>query len=137
MAIQYFCLIKNKELGPMSGSELVALAKPLSCSFHRAIDYTEDYFQSINSCISIGFKTILTSGHQTKIELGVEKVQEAIIRFGNQIEIMPGGSLRSTNASKIKSITKANYFHTSAITDASKVANLTEINALKNCLTDE
>jgi hypothetical protein len=27
MAIQYFCLIKNKELGPMSGSELVALAK--------------------------------------------------------------------------------------------------------------
>lgn len=27
MAIQYFCLIKNKELGPMSGPELVTLAK--------------------------------------------------------------------------------------------------------------
>lgn len=27
MALQYFCLIKNKELGPMSGSELAALAK--------------------------------------------------------------------------------------------------------------
>ena len=130
-------LNQDKTVDFERNSELVALAKPLSCSFHRAIDYTEDYFQSINSCISIGFKTILTSGHQTKIELGVEKVQEAIIRFGNQIEIMPGGSLRSTNASKIKSITKANYFHTSAITDASKVANLTEINALKNCLTDE
>lgn len=27
MALQYFCLIKSKEFGPMSGSELAALAK--------------------------------------------------------------------------------------------------------------
>jgi hypothetical protein len=27
MALQYFCLIKSKEFGPMSGSELTALAK--------------------------------------------------------------------------------------------------------------
>ena len=118
-------------------SELVSLAKPLPCSFHRAIDYTEDYFEAINTCIAIGFKTILTSGHESRIELGVEKVQEAINRFGNKIEIMPGGGLRSSNASKIKHITKANYYHTSAITDATKVANLTEINTLKNCLTNE
>jgi copper homeostasis protein len=118
-------------------SELVSLATPLPCSFHRAIDYTEDYFEAINTCIAIGFKTLLTSGHESRIELGVEKVQEAINRFGNKIEIMPGGGLRSSNASKIKYITKANYYHTSAITDATKVANLTEINALKNCLTNE
>ena len=118
-------------------SELVAIAKPLPCSFHRAIDYTNDYFEAINTCITIGFKTILTSGNKSKIELGMESVKEAIIQFGNQIEIMPGGSLRAANANLIKSITKANYYHTSAITDASQIANLTEINALKDCLTNE
>ena len=130
-------LNQNNTVDFERNSELVSLAKPLPCSFHRAIDYTEDYFEAINTCIAIGFKTLLTSGHESRIELGVEKVQEAINRFGNKIEIMPGGGLRSSNASKIKHITKANYYHTSAITDATKVANLTEINALKNCLTNE
>ncbi|MSP84697.1 MAG: copper homeostasis protein CutC [Flavobacteriaceae bacterium] len=117
--------------------ELVSLAKPLPCSFHRAIDYTDTYFEAINTCINIGFNTILTSGHQSKIELGIDAVQEAIIRFGNQIQIMPGGSLRSSNASKIKTITKATYYHTSAITDATEIANLNEINALKEYLSNE
>jgi len=112
-------------------SELVALASPFPCSFHRAIDHTNDYFQAIKTCIEIGFKTILTSGNESKIDLGSTAVQEAVLRFGNQIQIMPGGGLRSSNAFKIKEITKATYFHTSGITDATEIANLTEINAVK------
>jgi copper homeostasis protein len=130
-------LDENNNIDFKRNSELVSIARPLPCSFHRAIDYTDDYFEAINTCIAIGFKTILTSGHDSKIELGVEKVKEAIIQFGNQIEIMPGGSLRATNATLIKKITKATYFHTSAITDGSQTANLFEINALKDCLTNE
>jgi copper homeostasis protein len=130
-------LDQNNKIDFERNSELVVLAKPLTCSFHRAIDYTEDYFEAINKCILIGFKTILTSGHESRIELGMEKVQEAVIRFGKQIEIMPGGSLRSNNVTKIKTITKADYYHTSAIVDVSKIANLTEINTLKDCLSNE
>jgi len=129
-------LDQNNNVDFQRNSELVALAKPLPCSFHRAIDYTENYFEAINTCSTIGFKTILTSGHQSKIELGMETVKEAIIRFGNPIQIMPGGSLRSSNASKVKAITNATYYHTSAITDATEIANLTEINALKDCLSN-
>jgi copper homeostasis protein len=130
-------LNQNNKVDIQRNSELVNLAKPLPISFHRAIDYTEAYFEAIETCINIGFKTILTSGHQSKIELGMETVQQAIIRFGNQIQIMPGGGLRSSNASKIKAITKASYYHTSGITDATEIANLTEINTLKDCLSDE
>jgi copper homeostasis protein len=130
-------LTQNSKVDFLRNSELVALAKPLPCSFHRAIDYTDAYFEAIENCINIGFKTILTSGHQLKIELGIETVQEAIIRFGNQIQIMPGGGLRSTNALKIKAISKASYYHTSGITDATEIANLTEINTLKDCLSNE
>lgn len=130
-------LDQNNQIDFERNSELIKLAEPFPCSFHRAIDYTNDYFEAINTCIKIGFKTILTSGHESKIELGMETAKKAIILFGNQIEIMPGGSLRAANATLIKSITKANYYHTSAITDASQIANLNEINALKDCLTNE
>lgn len=130
-------LDQNNQIDFERNSELIKLAEPFPCSFHRAIDYTNDYFEAINTCIKIGFKTILTSGHESKIDLGLQTVKEAIIQYGNQIEIMPGGSLRATNATLIKSVTKANYYHTSAITDASQIANLNEINALKDCLTNE
>ena len=49
---------------------------------------------------------------------------------------MPGGGLRSSNALKIKEITKATYFHTSGITDSTEIANLAEINALKAVIAD-
>lgn len=127
-------LTKNNTIDVLRNSEIVALASPLPCSFHRAIDHTNDYFEAIKTCIEIGFKTILTSGHESKIELGSAAVQEAVLRFGNQIQIMPGGGLRSSNALKIKEITKATYFHTSGITDATEIANLIEINALKDCI---
>ena len=130
-------LDQNNNIDFQRNTELVTLAGPLPCSFHRAIDYTNDYFEAINTCINIGFKTTLTSGQQSKIALGIETVQEAIIRFGNQIQIMPGGGLRSSNAYKIKAITNASYYHTSGIMDATEIANLTEINALKNCLSNE
>ena len=118
-------------------SQLLELAKPLPCSFHRAIDYTNDYFEAINTCITIGFKTILTSGHETKIDLGIESVKEAINRYGNQIQMMPGGGLRSANARNIKASTNATYFHTSGIIDATEIANLEELNAIKKCLSNE
>lgn len=127
-------LTQDKTIDVTRNSELVALASPLPCSFHRAIDHTKDYFEAIKTCIAIGFKTILTSGHESKIDIGSAAVQEAVLRFGNQIQIMPGGGLRSSNALKIKEITKATYFHTSGITDATEIANLAEINALKDCI---
>ncbi|MEO0038021.1 MAG: hypothetical protein RIQ59_1232 [Bacteroidota bacterium] len=129
-------LTQDNNIDVLRNSELVALANPLPCTFHRAIDNTNDYFEAIKTCIEIGFKTILTSGYESKIDWGMETVQEAVLRFGNQIQIMPGGGLRSSNALKIKEITKATYFHTSGITDATEIANLAEINALKDCIAD-
>ncbi|MEY2921844.1 MAG: hypothetical protein RL108_457 [Bacteroidota bacterium] len=129
-------LTQNNQIDFQRNSELVALASPLPCSFHRAIDHTDDYLKAIKNCIEMGFKTILTSGNASKIELGMDAVQEAIIQFGNQIQMMPGGGLRSANALKIKEITQASYFHTSGIVDDSEIANLTEINALKDVISN-
>jgi copper homeostasis protein len=129
-------LTQNNTIDVQRNSELVALSSPLLCSFHRAIDHTDDYLKAIKNCIEMGFKTILTSGNASKIQLGMDAVKEAIIQFGNQIQMMPGGGLRSTNALKIKEITQASYYHTSGIVDDSEIANLIEINALKDVISN-
>jgi copper homeostasis protein len=129
-------LTQSNQIDFQRNSELVALASPLPCSFHRAIDHTDDYLKAIKTCIEMGFKTILTSGNASKIQLGMDAVQEAVVQFGNQIQMMPGGGLRSTNALKIKEITQASYYHTSGIVDDSEIANLIEINALKDVISN-
>jgi copper homeostasis protein len=65
---------------------------------------------------------------------GKEVLKKLVIQAKNRIEIMPGGGLRSTNISELNKIVGANWYHSSAITDGSEIANPVEIILLKNKL---
>lgn len=111
-------------------SELIVLAKPLPCTFHRAFDEVSDAFQALEEIIDCGFQTILTSGQMLNVETGVDRLAALVNKANNRITIMPGGGLRSSNCSSIQQKTKANYFHSSAITEVNQMANPHEIIAL-------
>lgn len=113
---------------------LVELAKPFPCTFHRAFDEVLDYKQALEEVISCGFSTILTSGTFPNVMEGKEVLQQLVIQANNRIEIMPGGGLRSTNISELDKLVKANWYHSSAITDGSEIANQEEIIKLKKKL---
>jgi copper homeostasis protein len=113
---------------------LVELAKPFPCTFHRAFDEVLDYEQALEDVISCGFSTILTSGTFSNVMEGKEVLQQLVIQANNRIEIMPGGGLRSTNISALDEIVNANWYHSSAITDGSEIANQEEIIKLKKKL---
>ena len=113
---------------------LVELAKPLSCTFHRAFDEVLDYEQALEDVISCGFSTILTSGTFSNVIEGKDVLRQLVIQANNRIEIMPGGGLRSTNISELYKLVKANWYHSSAITDGSEIANQEEIIKLKKKL---
>jgi copper homeostasis protein len=114
--------------------ELVELAKPLSCTFHRAFDEVLDYEKALEEVISCGFSTILTSGTFPNVMEGKEVLKQLVIQANNRIEIMPGGGLRSINISALNEMVNANWYHSSAITDGSEIANPEEIIQLKNKL---
>jgi copper homeostasis protein len=116
-------IVKNKEL--------VDLAHPLPCTFHRAFDQVTDAFQSLEDVICCGFYTILTSGQSANVQEGINRLAELVTKANNRIAIMPGGGLRSTNISEIKTITKALFYHSSAITSEGEVPNPFEIQELK------
>ncbi|WP_159633599.1 copper homeostasis protein CutC [Sphingobacterium composti Ten et al. 2007 non Yoo et al. 2007] len=117
--------------------ELVELAAPLPCTFHRAFDDVADFQIALEEVISCGFKTILTSGCESNVDLGLDNLTKLVQLANSRIEIMPGGGLRSTNIVRILNQTKATYFHSSAITDGGDTAVGMEILALKSKLENQ
>ncbi|MFV8326271.1 copper homeostasis protein CutC [Flavobacterium sp. ZS1P14] len=115
-------------------SELVILAHPLPCTFHRAFDVVKNAFDALESVIGCGFKTILTSGQKKNVVEGMELLSDLVEKANDRITIMPGGGLRSTNITLLKEKTKANWYHSSAITDSGEIADGKEVKALKAAL---
>lgn len=112
-------------------SELVALAAPLPCTFHRAFDDVENMEEALESVISCGFKTILTSGCEPDVIKGLVNLKSLVSLARGRIVIMPGGGLRSTNVGEVLRETEAQYFHSSAITDGGDTAVREEVEALR------
>ena len=127
-------LKEDKTINIEQNSELIALAKPLPCTFHRAFDEVSEAFQALEEIIECGFQTILTSGQMPNVETGVDRLATLVEKANNRITIMPGGGLRSSNCRVIQQIAKANYFHSSAITEGNQMANPDEIIALQSNL---
>ncbi len=127
-------LTENNSINITQNTELVELARPFSCTFHRAFDEVLDAFQSLEDVIECGFQTILTSGQQPNVMESVNRLAELVIKANNRITIMPGGGLRSSNLDFIQEKTKATFYHSSAITDGSETANPEEVNQLKSKL---
>jgi copper homeostasis protein len=114
--------------------ELVAIASPIPCTFHRAFDEVSDIKQALEDVIYCGFQTILTSGCEANVDLGLTNLKLLVESASNRIVIMPGGGLRSTNISKLLQVTGAQYFHSSAITDGGDTAVGEEVKLLKSKL---
>ena len=125
-------LDENDEVNIEQNKELVELAKPYPCTFHRAFDRAKDLENSLERVIECGFKTILTSGQKPNVLEGRENLKKLVELSNGRIEILVGGGLRSTNIEELRESTKAGYFHSSAINDGGAFANADEVVALKN-----
>lgn len=111
--------------------QLVELARPLPCTFHRAFDVATERTQALEKLIDCGFTTVLTSGLANNVIEGKDGLANLVNQVNSRIIIMPGGGLRSTNLADIKQHTQAVFYHSSAITTANEMADAAEIQALK------
>lgn len=95
--------------------ELVDIAKPMSLTFHRAIDACADREQGIRELISMGFHRVLTSGGKASAIEGLPVLQQLEKHYGDQIIILPGGGIRSHTISQLSMSTGCREFHTAAV----------------------
>lgn len=114
--------------------ELVALASPVPCTFHRAFDVIATVYESLEFLIDCGFKAVLTSGQAENVTEGTEVLKILVEKANGRIVVMPGGGLRSSNIEKLDQKVNASFYHSSAITDSGEIASGEEIKRIKSFL---
>lgn len=95
-------------------AELIARARPLKVTCHRAFDMTRDPVEALEDCIEVGFDRILTSGRAPKAWDGVPVIRSLIQQASGRISVMAGAGINEDNVSEIVSATGAREIHFSA-----------------------
>lgn len=113
--------------------ELVELAAPLPCTFHRAVDEVEDMDAAVGSIISCGFRSILTSGGAKTAVEGAETVAKLQKKYAAEIVFILGGGVRSTNLEELKNH-GAWWLHSAAITRPGEDVDDAEVKKMQQIL---
>jgi copper homeostasis protein len=72
---------------------LLALARPLSVTFHRAVDQARDLPEALEALVALGVDRVLTAGGRPTAREGLETLRDLVDRAGERIAIMAGGRL--------------------------------------------
>ena len=94
---------------------LIARARPLAVTFHRAFDMTADPFAALDTLIGLGVDRVLTSGQEETVLEGLPLIAELIRRAGDRIIIMPGGGITARNIGRIVAAARPKEVHFAAL----------------------
>lgn len=117
-----------------ANSELISLANPLPCTFHRAFDEIEDKVAALEVLIRCGFQRVLTSGGVGNAVDFCAELKQLVNQAGDRIIIMPGGGVRSTNLTTIREQTGAKEYHSAAIINKGSTADSGAIREMQQLL---
>jgi copper homeostasis protein len=120
-------------------AELVELAKPVPCTFHRAFDEIQNDNEPLEVIIKCGFRMVLTSGGKTSAYAGAHILSELVERAQGRIMVKPGGGVRSSHIKPLHEQVWADWYHSSALVGESGVrgvADTDEIVEMRRLLWD-
>lgn len=127
--IVFGVLTEEKEINKFICGELIELTKPMSLTFHRAIDQCINLENTIEELIQMGVDRVLSSGGKSNALEGLFELKKLQEKYGEKIIIMPGGGIRSSNMKELlKSGCKE--FHSAALIPGEEIASVAEIKAL-------
>jgi copper homeostasis protein len=92
-------------------AELVALARPMGVTCHRAFDMTRDPFEALDTLMDLGIDRVLTSGQADSALLGAPLIRQLVERSTGRIVIMPGHGIKEHNLDEAIRATGASEFH--------------------------
>ena len=95
-------------------SKLVNACGEYPVTFHRAFDLAENALAALETIINLGFKRVLTSGHEPNAESGIELIKLLVEKAAGRIKIVAGSGIGKSNAAAILSYTNVHEFHSSA-----------------------
>ncbi len=81
--------------------QLVQAARPISVTFHRAIDMCQDVLDAIQKVIDCGADRVLTSGGAATASDGIPMLNSMVERAGSRLTVIAAGGVRPGNVRSI------------------------------------
>jgi copper homeostasis protein len=104
-------LLQDGRVDLQRSRELVELGRPMSVTFHRAFDETEDLTEALEAVIQTGADCLLTSGGAPDVLTGAESIARLHTQAGERLNIMAGGGLKLANLAEVVRRTGVSYLH--------------------------
>lgn len=136
--------------------ELVELASPLPCTFHRAFDLAAGgqgdaadataWEAATEVLAAVGFACVLTSGGAGSIQQRAERIRRIIHASKGRVQVIVGGAVRSSNVEQLRQAIeieddRVDAWHSSAAVEGGEVdsegeviASVGEVTALKKAV---
>lgn len=92
---------------------LMDAAGGIPITLHRAFDMSRDPMEALEDAVSMGFDTILTSGHQDACKNAIPLFNELTKAAAGRIHIMMGGGINAEVISLMLAETEVHAFHMS------------------------
>ena len=88
------------------------LAYPMSVTYHKAIDLSENFFKDTELLLQFkNVKSLLTSGQASTAEKGYLTLKRLLADYGKNIKIISAGSINDKNLNKIHNMIRGRYYH--------------------------
>src|SRR5258705_1641982 len=100
--------------------DLIAAARPLPVTFHRAFDVFPDRPEALERLISLAVDRVLTSGGAPTAPEGADQIRRLVVQAKGRIGILPGGGINPNNVARLVQLTGVREVQFS-VKDADKV----------------
>src|SRR2546423_15376305 len=80
---------------------LVALARPMQVTFHRAFDFARELGTALDALMALGVDRVLTSGGAATALEGAASLAQLVKRAGDQLTVLAGGSITASNVGAV------------------------------------
>ncbi len=107
-------LLPDGTVDKLRTAVLVARARPLRVTFHRAFDVTRDPYAALEDLITLGIDRVLTSGQAATAPLGTDVIASLVRQAADRITILPGCGITPDNARALISATGVTEVHATA-----------------------
>ena len=105
--------------------EMIAAARPLPVTFHRAFDECPDADQALETVIALGATRVLTSGRAATAPDGAATIAKLVQLAAERIAIVAGGGIAADNVAELVRASGVHEVHLST-KDADKIRRVIE-----------
>lgn len=99
-------------------NQFVNNCEPFPFTFHRSFDEIQNWKAGLDVLVKYGCARLLTSGDGKNALEGLGRLKEMMDYVGEDLIILPGGGIRSSNIENILEVFRPAEIHTAAISNS-------------------